>query len=93
MRTTRAMICLGLAVSLSTGCVWLPKKPDNKDIKTPPSVVAQKATPQALVNYLNDNAKLLTSVRAPNSSGFATFMSTNIGALSRFLPGCGFNHC
>jgi hypothetical protein len=63
MRTTRAMICLGLAASLSTGCVFLPKKPDNKDLKTP-AVVAPKATEQSLVNYLNDNAKLMTSMRA-----------------------------
>ncbi|MGL4553326.1 MAG: hypothetical protein ACRC33_19340 [Gemmataceae bacterium] len=63
MRMTRATVCLGLAASLCTGCILLPKKPDNKDLKTP-SVLGGKATSQSLVNYLNDNAKLMSSITA-----------------------------
>lgn len=65
MRTTRAVmsLSLGLAVSLLSGCVWLNNHKD-KDIKVPPAVSMAKATPQSLVTYLNDNAKLTTSIRA-----------------------------
>lgn len=63
MKRTRAAFCLGLLAMLCSGCLLIPKKPDTKDLKTPP-VIGVKATPQSLVNYLNDNARLMSSIRA-----------------------------
>lgn len=66
MLTTRTVIGLSMAatVCLSAGCVLFPRKPvDNKDINPPP-VVARKADPASLVNYLNKNAELVSAVQA-----------------------------
>lgn len=65
MRTTRALIAVALVamVSLSAGCLLVPKKPDYTGKDTPPSTL-KKAEPASLVAYLNAEAKKVSAVQA-----------------------------
>jgi hypothetical protein len=56
---------LGLGLFLASGCKWLPNLDrDNKDLINPPAFYSGKATPESLVNYMNENARLMSSLRA-----------------------------
>ena len=64
MRRIRVLASLGLFL-LGAGCIWgcrreIPVNPDAPG----PAVTTEKPTPAQLVAYMNDNARLLQSIKS-----------------------------
>jgi hypothetical protein len=65
LRLLSGLSTLALGLSLSTGCIPFNKNGGGGDLIRPsPAFTAGKATPETLVAYLNENARMVNSVKA-----------------------------
>jgi hypothetical protein len=64
MQFLTGLVLLALGLSLSTGCLPLNKQNQNDLVRPATAFTAGKVSPESLVNYLNDNARRINSLRA-----------------------------
>ena len=64
LRLLTGLSSLALGLSLSTGCIPFNKNGGSDLIRPAPVFTAGKASPETLVAYLNENARMVSSLRA-----------------------------